>query len=443
LFCILLNAKILESFSNGNFIMKFYLISFLLFSPSLFAHRIKNARTNVNGYEGATQNSYGGYGYYYGSSDDIRSEAAAYALGDFNCRDFEQLSSDDIICESGNCYTGQVNALYNSSVEVSRKAKIQATFDKLRDKALEYFALNLQAATSGSSEATSTRDLLTSDSGGFCPRQASRREESLDLFSGENNKFKLPEPLPDCYCKLSPGSDLSQYKGLQSPGFNTIVRKQNIIEQGMKPLSMMMAVLAREISVSVMGVRAKRPNAERRHDEMPFFKRDITQYRFYRDLGVDPEDGDTDHDDGDYNCKRFGRSFRKNQAMSNRGKDFRNYCQAWGAELYRLETNFPHLYRDADRKRYAFSYDPNAKEADAIYDYQVSVKRNGEYKAAFKPGLLSGAKEVYELMGGSWSDLMKGIASGRRTEIEKFKKTFEMDKSYVKLFKRLTVQQKR
>ena len=140
--------------------MKFYLISFFLFSSSLFAHRENASQTNVNGVSGMGQNSYGGYSYYYGSSSDINSEAAAYDLGDFNCQDFQQSSSDDIICESGNCQTGQISALYNSSVEVNRKAKIQATFDKLRDKALEYFALNLESSTSGSSEPFNTRDLF-------------------------------------------------------------------------------------------------------------------------------------------------------------------------------------------------------------------------------------------------------------------------------------------
>ena len=158
---------------------------------------------------------------------------------------------------------------------------------------------------------------------------------------------------------------------------------------------------------------------------MPFFERDITQYRFYRDLGVDPEDGDTDHGDGDFNCKRYGRSFRKNKAMSNREKELRNFARHGELNSIDLKQTFLIFIEKQIGEGIPSPTTQMQKSQMRFMTIKYLLKEMVNIKPYLNQDYLSGAKEVYELMGGSWSDLMEGIAKGGSTEIEKFKKTFE------------------
>ena len=354
--------------------MKKYIVLFSFFSLSIPAHEppvllSKSIDRSVVGY--------GGYGYYYGSSQDIRSEAAANAIMKFSCTQAEkekykrlkELANQE--CDPLDL--GLRRDLESEMLSIENKIN-EKLYEKIRQKTIEYFALNLAEATKNS-----------------------------------NNPFQ-PSSLID---KCEVPADSMMGKALRGPENSNEAKRwkelRNYVGFSYRPARMGFAMIARERLLMFTGGRQEIGKRERLPGNA-----NVTKEQFYRTIGYDrgrlPRTIDC-REIYQFNNGSFGRSFEYLEEDDNY-----NLCIGMANELHRIETNYPNLYRWSVRRSREYGLGGFRSTKETRYAFDHYEYENGGQRKVFQPGIFSAMRDLLAANGDSWQSLWNSVKEKKDTK---------------------------
>jgi hypothetical protein len=319
--------------------------------------------------------SHGGYGYYHRSSSDIYSESGANALMNFSCTQAEKEKNkriEEILDEECDPFGLGLRNLEKSVNSIESKIN-ENIFEKLRQKTVEYFALNLAEATKNSSRPFIPRSLLT--------------------------KCSIP-------------ADSFMARGINSRRNSQTSRRwrdlKGVVGRSFDPVNMGMAIIARERLLMFSGRRPKIGKTDRYPSQA-----NVTKEQFYQTIGYNSRTGDIDknqvrkakdcHVAYELNNGDYG---GRHQALEER--DNYNFCVGIDNELHRIETNYPNLYRWTSRQSSQYNFGGSStRESRYVFDHYKYINNNGG--KVFQPGIYTGMKELITANGGSWQSLWNSV----------------------------------